>query len=123
MPLKKQVVPTGSFLNIAVNEAIMSVAVGFWTSSFQKTAKASACQCDGKPATINVAALLRLADWCRNLLATQGGSTSCPTTPDPLCPPVLTEQPTPDLPNASVDAAEPTSATRPRSPSQRPDAT
>src|SRR5687767_10241211 len=90
MPSKMPRVRTPPFWITAAGRRSTFAAAGWWTSSYQKTAKASVYQCAPAVPTISVTALLRLADWLHQRRAPHGGTPSCPTPTDPLCPPHLT---------------------------------
>ena len=57
------------------------------TSSYQKTAKASAYNCADSPPRISVAALLAVARWLQQRRLALGGSQPCTPRTDALSPP------------------------------------
>jgi len=119
-PLKKRTARMPRSWPTAGGRGRTSAAAGWSTSSYQKTAKASACHCAAAPPTISVAALLRLAEWCQQRRLTQGGTASCPTPPTPVCPPVDGEPRTAAAPQGSVASTAASPATSTSSPAQRP---
>src|SRR5262245_48180250 len=86
-PFRKPGATTPASSTTAGGRVNTSGAVGWLTSSYQKTAEASAYHCPPAPPTISVAALLRLAQWCQHQRRTHGGSPPCPTPLNPPSPP------------------------------------
>src|SRR5262245_28344051 len=109
---------TRTYWSIAAVAGNTFAGAGWWTSSFQKTAKALAYHCTDSPPTIGVAALLRLAQWCQQGRGTQGGSTSCQS---PRCPPVASDGHGAAAAQGTVAAASGAPATSRRSTAQRAD--
>jgi len=117
-PWKTPAARTRRSWRIVAAGASMFEGAGWWTSSFQKTAKALAYHCTDSLPTIGVAALLRLADWCQQRRGTQGGSTSCQS---PRCPPVASDGDGAAAAQGTVAAASGAPATSRRSTAQRAD--
>src|SRR4029078_3624340 len=77
------------------------------TSSYQKTAKASAYHWAAATPIISVAALLQLTECCRQLRLLSAGSTPCPTPTPGLCPPALSGAQTAAAPQPTLGSARP----------------
>jgi hypothetical protein len=119
-PWRTPAAPTPSCSATCTGRDLMCEGAGHWTSSFQKTAKAVAYHCEESPPRIAVAALLRLAEWCQDRLATEGG-TPCLPPPTALSPPAVNVDA--GAPRGAVAPADAAAATRPDSSAQRSDST
>src|SRR4029079_10620861 len=105
--------PTAAARNLMCEDA------GLWTSSFQKTAEATACNCADGPPRISVAALLALAHWCRQRRSVPGGGDPCQTPAAALSPPVDGRNGGADSAPATVASAEGPAAQGPPATAQR----